>query len=200
MCFRSILAFATLALLPPFSSAEVRLYLTPLSSPVSVGGTLNVGLGVSGLDFAPAIAGYDVTILFDSERVKFQGIHLGDPQRGDQLHFDQTAPPPQSITHHEPGEIHLIESSLDPTNSLEESQAESFLMAILNFEAQLVGRTLFSLNVNGLSGSAAEMLTAEAVGTSVFIVPVPPASILMTTGLLTLLVCVAVRSASQAQI
>lgn len=166
--------------------------LTIGSASATQGGTAVVNLDVSGLGGGTALGTYDVSVGFDPSLLGFISASYGDPSLGDQLDLEGfgtlTATTPGT------GTVDFFELSLDTPDALTSSQASSFTLAALKFQALSAGVSPLMLSVNAVGDQNGSPIAAALQNGMVTVsssqptsVPEPPSLLLCVTGGLMLL-------------
>lgn len=147
----------------------------------AIGSTFNVTIRVSDLvgAGAPSLADFDLDVHFDASRLGYVGFTWGDAVLGDQLdlaHLGSLAFADESQA--ASGKINYFEVSYDDSALLNSTQAASFGLVTLTFNALVAGSAPITLSVNSLGDVNGNALSAQVNGASVQVAPVPvPASL-----------------------
>jgi hypothetical protein len=184
---KSLSVSVTLALAAGLGStdAPASIVLSVGSETVSASGIATVDLDISGLGGGTALGTYDVNVGFNSNIINFSSAAYGDPSLGDQLGISG---PSITSTTLGTGTTELFELSLDSPGTLLASQATSFTLAELMFNAVATGTSPLTLSVNALGDQNGSSLTASLQNGSITVVPpavpLPASWLLMGSGLL----------------
>jgi hypothetical protein len=176
-------ALATaMATLPMTANASIVLSIG--SETVGPGGTATVDLDISGLTpGTTALGTYDINVGFNPSVVNFSSVSYGDPVSGDELNLEGFG----TVTTTAPGTgtVELFELSLDSPFALISSQASSFTLATLTFNALTSGSSSLTLSVNAFGDQNGNSLTPALQNGTVTVapVPLPAAAWLMLSGL-----------------
>lgn len=162
--------------------AASGLTLVPIAQSASA---LSVAISTSGLDAgaAPALAAYDLDLLFDAGHLAYVGTAFGDPALGNQLDLLDLDSNPAAAALAGAGRLNLFELSFDTTADLHALQADSFTLAVVNFDVLANGSSELSLNVNALADANGDPLPANVAPTTITTLPLPPAFAAMAAGL-----------------
>jgi hypothetical protein len=148
------------------AQAGIQLTLDPASPQVDLGDTTDLFVGINGLGDPPSLAAYDLTVLYDPTLYSFAGITYGDPSIGDQLNLSGFG----TITSETPtaNSINFSELSLDSSDTLDNQQANSFILVTLEFQAlNTNGLGAFSIASGGiLSDTTGSTITGASLGTA----------------------------------
>jgi hypothetical protein len=164
-----------------FGAQAATLDVLPSSATPMVGSTFNVTILVSGLigAGAPALADFDIDVHFDASRLGYVGFAWGDAVLGDQLdlaHLGSLAFADESQAGS--GKVNYFEVSYDDSTLLNSTQAGSFGLLTLTFNALQAGGTPITLSVNSLGDVSGNALAVQLNGANVQVAPVPvPASL-----------------------
>jgi hypothetical protein len=155
------LGFLVLVLLAagPLAADSIGLSLTPESTPVVVGNSVNLLVGINGLGDPPALGAYDLTVEYNSALFSFTSVVLGDPILGDQLNLSTPKNGTSSSFSPGSGTIEFNEASLDSPGTLNTLQAPTFVLATLQFQAIGQGTGTFSFD-------APDVVLGDAIGNS----------------------------------
>ena len=179
------------------AARAVSLELVPASHTALIGTAAPVDLLIAGLGEAtpPALATFDLTVLFDPTRLRLPMTDANGDGVIDSVHMDPT---PQldvrglggniraaGLTG--PGTLHLFELSLDRPDDLTTRQAGRFALATLTFETLAVGTSPLSLNIHALGDAEGNPLAATVSGAAVTVTPEPGTWLLLASGSLGLL-------------
>ncbi len=180
--FSLTLLAAWLLSLSGTAGAAIELSLVPITQTAS---SLSVGVSISGLGnaTAPSLGAYDLDLLFDRDHLSYVGAVFGDPVSGNELDPLDLGLNPSAAALAGAGRLNLFELSLESATELKELQADSFILAVLNFDFLIAGSSQLSLNVNALSDANGDPLQAVAAPIAVTSVPLPPAFVTMAAGL-----------------
>ena len=175
--------FAILAFASTFAPAAnaVTLSVVPESPAVNVGSTFSVDVMASGLvdGAAPSIGTYDLDLNYNSSVVSFTSATFGTGL--DVLGLGSI----QQLDSGTPGKVNVFELSLDSEADLNQLQNDTFKLFTLTFNAAAAGSTALGLTVNALGDAAGNSLDATLQNASVAVapVPLPPAVLLLLSGL-----------------
>ncbi|GGY80406.1 hypothetical protein GCM10011613_26790 [Cellvibrio zantedeschiae] len=174
------------------NSHALTIDLVPAASQISAGNTVQIDAKISGLKTsgATSLGVYDVNVNFDSSRFAFNSINWGDSVKGNQLdlnHFGSLQISDSSNS----GWINLFELSFDDVWSLENLQANSFILFSLVFSSIAPGTGVFHLDANALGDAYGNNLaltstTDARVTVKAASVPEPATNMLMLIGLIAL--------------
>ena len=174
----AILAFGLI--FEPAANA-VTLSVIPEGSAVNVGSTFSVDVMASGLldGAAPSIGTYDLDLSYNSSVVSFAGATFGTGL--DVLGLGSI----QEVDSSAPGKVNVFELSLDSEADLNQHQNDTFKLFTLTFNAATAGSTALGLTINALGDAAGNSLDATLQNASVAVapVPLPPAVLLLLSGL-----------------
>jgi len=177
----------------------ITISVMPASQTVSLGSSINVAVGISGLDdhTAPALGVFDVSLDFDPSILSFDGAAFGDPALGDQL--DPLALG-NTIAFYSAssGSVDLFDLSLDSASDLNSLQEPSFILATLSFDATGSGTSSLALTVNTLGDADGNFLSAALENGSISIAtsaaPEPSAAGLAPAAIMLAAVCLGRRN------
>ena len=175
--------FAILAFASSFAPAAnaVTLSVIPEGPAVNVGSTFSVDVMASGLvdGAAPSIGTYDLDLSYNSSVVSFASATFGTGL--DVLGLGSI----QELDSGTPGKVNVFELSLDSEADLNQLQNDTFKLFTLTFNAAAAGSTALGLTVNALGDAAGNSLDATLQNASVAVapVPLPPAVLLLLSGL-----------------
>jgi len=171
------------------TAQAVTLDIIPSSQSVSLGSSVEVGVGISGfgVGVAPSLGVFDLDLIFDPAILSLTGVVYGDPFLGDQLDlfgfgsFISTTPGA--------GMVNLFELSFDFPSDLDDLQAAAFTLVSLTFSADANGISSLGITVNELGDSLGDPLFAQVGSGSVSVgstnpVPEPSTIFLLGSGLL----------------
>jgi hypothetical protein len=189
-----------LPLLCLFSTAVVgwggpiTLGLIPTSQDATPGGFVDVQLSISGLgaSSAPSLSVYDIDLLFNFSVISVTNVTFGDPGLGNQLNLAGAGV--FSVSDNSvPGQLNLLEVSFNTPAELDSTQAPSFILATIQFQALNFGVSNIVLSINSLGDSIGDPLTAEVFGGSINVngstaIPEPSTVLLVLMGLGTIAV------------
>ncbi|ANE54014.1 MULTISPECIES: cohesin domain-containing protein [Methylomonas] len=164
------------------AGAAIGLNLVPIAHSASA---LSVAISISGLGAgaAPSLAAYDLDLLFDAGLLAYVGTAFGDPALDNQLDPLDLGSNPATAALAGTGRLNLFELSLDTAAELHALQADSFTLAVVNFDVLANGSSELSLNVNALADANGDPLPANVAPTTITTVPLPPACAAMAAGL-----------------
>lgn len=138
-----------LATAGPAQAILIRFDPTPQT--VTIGSSVDVGVVISGLGdgASPSLSSFDLDIGFDPGLLSFASVVFGD-----QLDISGLG----SITSFDDslsgsGILNLFELSLDSSQDLDNSQATSFTLATVTFNAIDAGTSPLNLSINALADS-----------------------------------------------
>ncbi len=167
--------------------SAVALEVIPDTSTMNVSDSLTVDVLISGLGVAsaPSLGVFDIDLTFDPALFMAGAVTFGDQL--DLLGFGST-----QLDAAFPGAVNAFELSIDPRSTLDFSQADSFRLFSVEFEAISTGFGLFDLSVLSLGDSSGTPLPYTTSGASVevlqpSVIPVPAAVWLFGTGILGLI-------------
>lgn len=168
-----------LALCTAQPASAITVAFNPSSQSVSVGSATTVDLIISGLGdgIAPSLGTFDLDVGFDPTILGFSGTTFGNQL--DLFGFGDVQFATPGV-----GTVNMFELSLDFAEDLDTLQADSFVLAILSFNALSPGSSPLSFSVNALGDSIGDPLQADLVMGSVGVVPEPAALSLMGVGIL----------------
>ncbi|MFQ5777824.1 MAG: cohesin domain-containing protein [Terriglobia bacterium] len=180
----SLFLVLLMALSPLPAQADSFIVLSPGTITIPEGVSFSMELSISGLGLfmAPSLGAWDLDVLFDSSILGFTGATFGDPILGDQLDLFGLG----SITGVDnslPGVLNLFQLSLDFPIDLDTLQADSFVLATLDFDAIGVGSSALTINLNALSDADGFPLVAGAGGANATVTPEPATLLLLASGL-----------------
>lgn len=189
---QTLASLLALTLFSGLSQASTFINPTPSFLMLSItqvfqfGNSLNVGLGISGLgkSSAPSLGAYDVDLTFDTDQLAFKGAVFGDAELGSQLDLFSFGGNLSSVELTTPGRVNLFELSLDTVEDINTLQADSFSLATLSFDVLNYGTSELTLSGNVLSDAHGNELVAFGMSVPVTTVPLPPAILMMVSGLL----------------
>jgi hypothetical protein len=178
-----------LALIASTASATT-IGLTPTSQTVSAGSPVTVDLNISGLGNGTALGAFDISVNFDSADLSFQSATFGDPVLGDQLDLGRLGLNGPTATPGT-GTVDLIETDIfDSPATLIGTQAHSFTLAVLTFDAMQGGTTPLTETINSLSDQNGDAFAGLLQGANVTIepspVPLPSSGWILLAGLMAL--------------
>jgi hypothetical protein len=167
-----------------FNAQAATIAVTPGTQSVSAGSSFDLSVVISGLGngAAPALGAFDFDVLFDSSLISLTGVSFGDPLLGDQLDIAALGSYTASASA-APGQVNLVELSFDTVATLNNSQADSFVLAVLSFDALNVGSSGVNLNNVLLGDASGNALLATVINASVQVVPVPASLLLLGSAL-----------------
>lgn len=165
------------------TSQALNISLNPPSQAVTAGDSLSLKVVVSGLGAgtAPSLGGFDLDISFNSAVLSFVNAAFGDPVLGDQLDLTGSGLTTYGASA-SGGIVNLFGVSGDPETDLNNGQAGSFTLAVLNFTTSGGGASTLNITVNDLSDAAGSLLTADTLSSAIVTVEAlpEPASIWLT--------------------
>ncbi len=187
----AILLVCLMYMLYTTASASIMLTAQPDSSILSVGGTTNVSVQVSGLEtnVAPSLGTFDLDVVFDPAVLDYVGALFGGvTPMGDQLDLSGLGSL-SGASFIAPGTVNFYEVSLDEALTLNAQQSDSFTLVTLYFQALNAGTSQIAINVNALGDADGAALSAETQGTAITVTAVPlgNSAYLFTLGLACLL-------------
>jgi hypothetical protein len=164
------------------AESAITLGVTPVGR---TGWSVAVGITISGLGAgeAPSLGSYDLDLNFDNSHLEYVGTSFGDPVLGDELDVLDFGANVTSVGSSGSGVLNLFELSFDSPEDLNALQADSFTLAVVNFNFRQAGSSPLSLVVNALGDADGNALAASVSSTTVSPVPLPSAFWLMATGL-----------------
>ena len=169
---------------------NIELSLEPSSQTVGLGSLVDVGIRASGGGgSAPSLIQFDLNVWFDPAILDFTSATFGDPFLGDQLDLGDPDDNPMSIDVSVGGLVRVSEFSWDSA-ALNSSQAGTFILASLSFEAvglgtsplEMVTNTMYGVLYDSQFGDSLVELSASDTG-SVTVIPLPGAVLLGALGL-----------------
>jgi hypothetical protein len=145
----SMAAVAVLACAAGQALAQSEPVISISSDTVSQGGVATVDLSISGLGSGTQLGAYDLNVGFNSGIVSFASATFGDPTLGDQLNLEGFG----TFTSATPGAgtVDLAELSFDSPGALLASQASSFTLVQLTFDALSTGVSGLDLSINAVA-------------------------------------------------
>jgi hypothetical protein len=154
------------------------------TSATQIANRLEIGLQVSGLGdlTAPALSTYDLDIHFDPSVLNYSGITFGDPLLGNQLDVFNLADNTTTAELSGVGRVNVFELSLDTTEDLNDWQADSFILATLNFDILNHGSSALTIHVNVFDDTEAAALSPSVQSATITTVPLPSALLLFLAG------------------
>src|SRR3990172_7939351 len=175
----------------PSSVHGISLDFVPSAQIVTVGGSAQVGIKISGLGelIAPSLGVYDISIGFNPAVLGFNSLVYGDPILGDQMDLFSFG----SLTATTPGvgSVNLFEFSFDSVDDLNNLQAADFILATLSYDAIGAGISPLTFSATALGDALGDPLTATTSNGSVTVeaavtasIPEPSAFVLLAFGLL----------------
>jgi Cohesin domain len=177
-------AFAALS---AHSALAATLQVVPSVNQIGIGSSVQISVRINDLvDLgAPSLGAYDLDIHFDPTVLSFSGVTWGDALLGDQLDLAQLGSFAQIDTGAVAnGKLNLFEFSYDDIAALNNTQAGSFTLFSLTFDAVAAGLSPISIDVNALGDANGNALAAQVGNASVSAVPVPAALPLFASALL----------------
>lgn len=139
------LALLSVVMLLGFSATAnaAIITLTPSSSVVNVGDNVTIDFVISDLTAgaAPSLSAYFVDALFDNAFFSFVSASFGT-SLGFSLNSPAVFAPPLVA----PGVVNMLDTSFEPAVFLDATQAASFTMFSITFEALNVGAGVFSID------------------------------------------------------
>ena len=180
-------------LLSTFCSHAASLSLIPHANTISTGTNLSVDLVLSGLGdhTAPLLAGFDVDVSFDADKlhlnsIDFTGV-LGDVSLSEATNnTDTSSAGVANLFGLSYLEASAANCSFCLAPYLESLQSGTVTLAHLSFTATQVGNAHLNLNINSLADANGELLSATIaapITVAITAVPVPTALWLFSTGL-----------------
>lgn len=177
--------------------------LSPTTQTIASGSPETLDLNISGLSSTTALGAFDVSVNFDSSILSFNNATFGDPVLGDQLdlmNLGLNGPIAAVGT----GTVDLSEVDLfDSPSTLSSSQARSFTLAAISFDAVASGTTPLTITVNSLADQNGDPFTALTQNASVTAetstspppspIPEPSSPFLLVSALIALLALARVR-------
>ncbi|MGA3008171.1 MAG: cohesin domain-containing protein [Opitutaceae bacterium] len=168
------------------ASAQISLYLSPVSQTIGVDGLASYNLVVKGLkgsaDYnGPALGGFDVQLDYNSAIASAQSVTFGS-----MLNLSQDDMQISDLS--APGVIYLSETSFDSPAALESAQTSSFTLATITLEGLTPGTTLLSFDSTYAPSLTNEDgftldLAGGAVGSSLAVIPEPSCTAGLTAAL-----------------
>jgi len=101
--------------------------------------TVDVLVSDLGMDQAPSLGSFDLTLGFDPTILAFNSLVFGDPVLGDQLDVFGLGSNPMDAFEIVPGAVNMYEVSLDFPWDLHDFQADTFVLASLKFDTLALG-------------------------------------------------------------
>jgi hypothetical protein len=183
-----IFGAAALTLLT-IGAQAATLSVVPTASAVTVGSSFSVTINISDLidAGAPSLGAFDLDINFNSALLSYSGFSWGDNIHGDQLDLAQLGSFAQAdVSQAALGKLNYFEISFDDVAALNNTQAGSFGLLTLTFNALTQGATPITLGVNALGDAYGNALTAQISNANVNVnaVPLPSALSLFTSALI----------------
>lgn len=150
--------------------------LQPSATTVSTGATFSIDIRIADLG-SDAVGAWDGSLLFDSPLVSLLGVSLGDQLNLAGLGSYQAISPGLS-------RVDLLEASYDTPAQLLDEQADSFILATLNFTALSAGELAFAFNghFSDASGESELALFNDSASLHISAVPLPAALWLLLSG------------------
>jgi len=191
-------------LLSAAPSQAILLAFTPSSQLVGSGSQATVSLSITGLDGpATALGGVDLDLSFNPAILSLRSVTFGDPSLGDQLDLGaagalicspslDTSPfcPPDLPA----GMANLLESSVDAPDDLNNSQADSFVLATFLFDTLSPGEAALSVVRLVLADAFGDPLLADIQSGRITVAaanaaPAPSSLALLAAGMAMLMLC-----------
>jgi len=178
------------------SAQAITLGFDPVSQNVYLGDSVSVDLVISELGdgMADSLSTFDLIIDFDETILSFSSVTFGDPILGDQLDLldeDSFYSDTAGVD-----TVNIYELSFDSPSDLNSSQASSFTLATLTFDANEIGTSPLGYSAPSIpfivlgdaTGAELSSKTTFSTGSITVIAPIPePASIILfSTGMLLL--------------
>lgn len=150
--------------------------LQPSATTVSTGSTFSIDIRIADLG-SDAVGAWDGSLLFDSPLVSLLGVSLGDQLNLAGLGSYQAISPGLS-------RVDLLEASYDTPAQLLDEQADSFILATLNFTVLSAGELAFAFNghFSDASGESELALLNDSASLHISAVPLPAALWLLLSG------------------
>lgn len=150
--------------------------LQPSATTVSTGATFSIDIRIADLG-SDAVGAWDGSLLFDSPLVSLLGASLGDQLNLAGLGSYQAISPGLS-------RVDLLEASYDTPAQLLDEQADSFILATLNFTVLSAGELAFAFNghFSDASGESELALLNDSASLHISAVPLPAALWLLLSG------------------
>jgi hypothetical protein len=174
-----------LCITPPVSAITIG--FNPSSQLVGIGSTAMVDLVISGLGdgAAPSLGTFDLDVGFDPSILSFSSATYGNQ-------LDLFGLGDIQFLTIGVGTVNLFELSLDFADDLDNLQTNSFFLATLSFNTIASGNSELNITVNALGDSNGNQLQNELLVGNVDVqsvnqVPVPPAFLLLGSGLIGLI-------------
>ncbi|MDR3415117.1 MAG: hypothetical protein P4L83_02930 [Nevskia sp.] len=153
--------------------ADPLLWIEPVSQNIPVGSDVTITLGFRRRGGDPALAAYDVTVLYDPQRLSYSGTSFGSQ-------LDQSGRGSFRLVRPGRGSVDVVEASLDPQDVLAGRQGSSFILVALKFSTLAQGRRIpVTLSAFDLEDASGAQLGAELGGAWISIGPpadAPPGS------------------------
>ena len=158
----------------PAQAAGITLTVNPMQPSAGVGETTQVDFTISGLGAmsAPSLSAFDFDLKFDPALVSVSHTLFGSSSAPfDQLNISGAGSIAQA-NQPSPGDLHLIEVSLDSPSVLDSRQQGAFTLAEVSLRGLQPGTTALSFSVNTLGDSQGNPLSASSViGASLAVTP-----------------------------
>ncbi len=182
-----LLILTTLLLANGIAQAAINLGINPIAQS---GNSVDIGIVISGLEsgVAPSLSTYDLDLNFDQSQLSFASAVFGDPVLGNQLDLFNFGSNLVSAGITSPGVLNLYELSFDSAADLNALQADSFTLAVISFDVLNVGSSHLELVINALGDADGNVLLADVSSATITTVPLPPAFLMMFSGLFAVLV------------
>jgi len=184
-----IKTLAIMTMMSTWCSAQaIMLSVNPSDQLISNGSHVDVNILVSGLgNQSPnSLGAYDLDLGFDDSLLGFNSITYGDSVLGNQLDFAGFGTFTSTVV--STGTINFSEFSFDSVIDLNTLQADSFVLATVNFSAQSLGSSVLALSVNSFGDALGDPLFTEISDGMISIVsnnvPEPATAFLMAAGLM----------------
>jgi hypothetical protein len=155
------LVFAAIAFSESLSAGTISLGLTPASTQVAAGQTVNVVASISGLGNPPSVGSFDLSVAFNPALVSPAGVAFG-PFLGDVSLGEAITASNISTAIFEFAEVSLLTPS--ELDALQGSQSGNFGLATLSFTGLTSGTASFSFS----SG-----VVDDSFGNKLVVVPEP---------------------------
>jgi len=180
----AMLVFGAAIIASPARAATLS--FSPVSQSVISGGSVDVEVVISGLGdgAAPSLGAYDFDVLFDPGLLSVSSVSFGDPLNGDQLDLEGNGTYTESLNG--VGDVNLVQLSFDSVATLNSSQLDTFVVAVITFDAFSVGVSGLSFDNVVLSDAAGAGLSAATLVANIEVIPLPLPLLLMLSGLMCL--------------
>jgi hypothetical protein len=169
-----------------FINPGISFTMVSISDVAQAGSSVNVKISISGLGQAssPSLGAYDLDLGFDAGYLAFSGAVWGDALLGNQLDLFNVGGNPSGAELVAPGIINLYELSFDSVADLNSLQADGFTLATVSFDVLKAGSSQLTLSANAFADAEGNDLAVITLSAPVTTVPLPPAMLLMLSGLL----------------